>query len=105
MIRTSFITKKIKKTLKASSGFINSNLYKVANQKYIRSLTNQYIARKLKKRFFRRRWIKFINSTLKNRGQKYSLFIFSLKKQNIIINRKILYLLKIYDLYGSTYNI
>ena len=105
MIRSVSNTGKVKRKLKSYSGFLNSNLYRTANQKYIRSLTNQYIARKVKKRFFRKRWIKFINLILKEKGQRYSLFIFSLKKQKILLNRKILYLLIIYDLYGNRFNI
>lgn len=99
MIRSKSHTTKVKKILKNSSGFVNSALYKESKQKYIRSLVNQFIARKIKKRFFRKRWIKTISSSLKVIGYKYSLFISSLKKQKIILNRKILYLLLIYDLY------
>lgn len=103
MIRVKSNTGKIKRKLRSYSGFLSSNLYRISNQKYIRSLTNQYVSRKVKKRFFRKRWIKFISSTLKENGQKYSLFIFSLKKQKIILNRKILYLLIIYDLYSKLF--
>ncbi len=101
MIRISSRAYKVKKILKRSSGFVNSNLYKEVKQKYIRSLVNQFLARKVKKRFFRRRWINFINSKLKITGNKYSLFISSLKKQKIILNRKILYLILIFDLYNT----
>lgn len=101
MIRVKSRTYKVKKILKHSSGFVNSNLYKEAKQKYTKSLVNQFLARKMKKRFFRKRWIKFINSMLKTIGYKYSLFISSLKKQKIILNRKILYLILIFDLYNS----
>ncbi len=89
---------KVRKILKSSSGFLNSNLYKEAKQKYIKSLSNQYIARKIKKRFFRKRWIKQISTALKAISCKYSLFISSLKKQKITLNRKILYLIFLYDL-------
>ncbi len=88
---------KRKKILNLSKGFNNSKLYKQVHQRYIKSLNNKYISRKLKKRYFRRFWILKINNFLKSIGLKYSLFISSLKKQKIALNRKILLNLILFD--------
>lgn len=90
--------KRIKKILKNSKGYHKSNLYKISKQKFTKSLSNQFISRKLKKRVFRSKWIKFLNLFLKNINTRYSLFISSLKKQSIALNRKILYFILIKDI-------
>jgi large subunit ribosomal protein L20 len=76
----------------------NSNIYKIAKQKFFKKLTNQFISRRLNKRKFRSKWIKFINDNLRNLGLKYSLFISSLKRQKIMLNRRIIYLILLKDL-------
>ena len=52
--------KKHKKVLKLAKGFIGSRskLYRPANTFVMKALKNAYIGRKLKKRDFRRLWIK-----------------------------------------------
>jgi len=86
-----------KKILKFAKGFNNSKLYKQIHQRYFKSLNNIFISRKLKKRYFRKMWILKINNFLKSMGLKYSLFISSLKKQKIALDRKILLNLIIFD--------
>ncbi len=98
MIRNKIKKSKHKKLINKSKGFNKSNLFRLSNQKYIRKLTNQYISRKLKKRIFRTKWIKFINIQLKTINLKYSLFISSLKRQSILLNRKMLYFILLNDL-------
>jgi len=88
--------KKIFREVKNSN---NSNIYKIAKQKFFKKLNNQFISRKLNKRNFRSKWIKFINNHLKFFGLKYNLFISSLKRQKILLNRRILYLILIKDLF------
>lgn len=88
---------KRKKILLFAKGFNNSKLYKQTYSRYIKSLKNKYISRRLKKRYFRRFWILKINNFLKSLGLKYSLFISSLKRQKIALDRKILFNLIIFD--------
>jgi len=78
-----------KKIIKANKGFrgSNSTLFKTAKQKNIKALTYSYSGRKTKKQFFRKLWIKKINSQTKT---KYNKFIEELKENKILINRKIL---------------
>lgn len=88
-----FITKKHhKKIIKFTSGFYNSQsrLFKTANQEYMRSLRYSYIDRKNKKNDMRKLWIKQINITAKLRETTYSTVINKLKKNKIILNKKIL---------------
>jgi len=92
------MVKRNKKILIKSKGFKKSNLYKLAKQKYIKKLLNQYKSRKLKKRKYRSRWIFLLNNFLKNLNLRYSLFISSLKKQKIALNRKISYLIIVNDI-------
>lgn len=86
-------TNKRKNILNLISGFRNSNLFKQGQSKYKKAFVYKYISRRIKKRFFRSFWIKKINSILKLWKLTYSNFIMSLKKQNILINRQMLYLL------------
>jgi len=90
-----------KRILKLSKGLRYSNLFKQSYQKYKKSLFNKFVSRRLKKRFFRCLWITKINSFMKGLNLKYSLFIHSLKKQNIGLNRKILYSLLLLDVFSS----
>ncbi|HAK89471.1 MAG: 50S ribosomal protein L20 [Nitrospirae bacterium GWC2_46_6] len=65
-------------------------VYKVAAQIVDKGLLAAYKDRKLKKREFRALWIARINAAVRSLGVSYSLFINSLKKANIILNRKAL---------------
>jgi len=90
--------KRRKKILRLSKGFRMSKLFKQSYQKQKKSLFNKFVSRKLKKRFFRCLWITKINSFLKRINLKYSIFIHSLKKQNIGLNRKMIYSLLLLDI-------
>jgi len=78
-------------------GYKKSNLYRIIKQKYYKILQYQYISRKLKKRNFRSKWIKTINFILKENYLKYNLFIHSIKKQKIVLDRKIIYYFIVID--------
>lgn len=85
--------KKHKKILKYNKSFIGSNskLFKIGNQKNIKSLSYSYINRKIKKRNFKKLWNKKINNITKNTSLKnYNTLTYNLKINNILINRKTL---------------
>ena len=86
---------RLAKSYKGSS----SKLWRSAKQKVDRALTNAYVTRRLKKRGYRRLWIKRISAVLQNIHPrvKYSEFIHYLKIQDIQLNRKILSQLAVYD--------
>jgi large subunit ribosomal protein L20 len=81
-----------KKILKLATGYFGSRhrLFRVAKESVHRALAYSYRDRRVRKRFFRRLWIMRINAFARLQGSTYSKFISKLRKDNCIINRKIL---------------
>nr|YP_010337662.1 ribosomal protein L20 [Sahlingia subintegra]UNJ17247.1 ribosomal protein L20 [Sahlingia subintegra] len=96
--------KRRKKILSLAKGFkgTHSKLFRVANQQVMKALRYSYVGRKNRKRQFRSLWITRINAACRNNDTNYSLFINSLKKSNIALNRKMLAQLAILD--HTTFN-
>jgi len=88
-----------KKILNFAKGFSgkHSRLFRVANQKVFHALMYSYRGRKERKRFFRRLWITRIGIATKLYGISYSQFINRLKTEKILLNRKMLSHLAIFD--------
>ena len=84
--------KKHQKVLKATKGHYGarSRLYKTAKQSNIKSLQYAFRDRKNRKRGFRSLWISRINAAVRDFGLTYSVFLNRLKKNNILLNRKVL---------------
>lgn len=84
--------KRHKKFLSLTKGYRwgRSNLYRLAKNASTKAGQHAYVGRKRKKRDFRRLWITRISIALRNRGLKYSDFMFKLSEKAIFINRKIL---------------
>ncbi len=66
------------------------NVWTVAKNHIEKGLQHAYVGRKLKKRSFRSLWITRINAAARENGTTYSKLINDLKKNNIMINRKVL---------------
>ena len=66
----------------------------------MRSLAYAYRDRKQKKREFRKLWISRINAACKANDYKYSLLISGLNKANVLVNRKVLAEIAIFDKEG-----
>jgi large subunit ribosomal protein L20 len=81
-----------KKILKAAKGYRlgKSRLYKTAKDQVEKGWLYAYRDRRAKKRTFRRLWIARINAACRLSGISYSVFINSLKKAKIDLNRKVL---------------
>lgn len=81
-----------KKVIKQAKGMQHNRRrsIKLARQGVIRSLQYAYRDRRNKKRDFRQLWITRINAAVREHGLSYSVFMNSLKKNNIKIDRKIL---------------
>ncbi|MCD4693205.1 MAG: 50S ribosomal protein L20 [Calditrichales bacterium] len=81
-----------KKILKAAKGYRlgKSRLYTAAKDQVEKGWTYAYRDRRAKKRTFRRLWIARINAACRLSGISYSVFINSLKKAKIDLNRKVL---------------
>ena len=87
------------RVLKLAQGFhsARSRLFAYAKEVLMKSWVYAYAHRKRKKRDFRRLWIARINAAARANGTTYSRLMYSLKKANIGLDRKILSDLAIVD--------
>jgi len=81
--------KRIFKAVKGHRGSAGRN-YRLAKEAAVRAAVNARVGRRLRKRDFSGLWIIRLSAACRQRGLKYSLFINSLKKANITLNRKML---------------
>ena len=90
---------KHKKVLSATKGHYGarSRLFRTAKQSNIKSLQYAFRDRKNRKRAFRSLWISRINAASRAIGVTYSKLINGMTANNIIIDRKILSDIAIYD--------
>lgn len=88
-----------KKVLKKAKGYYGarSRVYRVAKQAVIKAGQYAYRDRKQKKRQFRSLWIIRINAAAHEYGLSYSKLMNGLKKSNIVIDRRVLSDLAIYN--------
>lgn len=91
--------KRRKKIFNITKGFkgSHSKLFRTANQQAMKALRYAYCDRGRKKRDFRRLWINRLNAGVRQYGLSYSKFIYKLKNNNIILNRKVLSQILIFD--------
>ena len=84
--------KKRAKILKAAKGYYGSKskLYRIARQAVMKSGNYAFVARRAKKRDFRKLWNARINAGARENGLTYSTLIHGLKVANIDLNRKVL---------------
>jgi len=83
---------KHKKILKLAKGYVGarSKLFRSAKEAVAHAGAYAFAGRKARKRDFRKLWIVQINAFLKEKNISYNKFINNLKKQNILLDRKIL---------------
>ena len=88
-----------KKVLKLAKGFRGAmgRLYRIADQAVTHALSYNYRDRRQRKRQFRGLWIARLNAAVRACGISYSKFINLLKKKNILLDRKILADIAVYD--------
>ena len=81
-----------KRVLKAVKGHRGAagRLYRLAKEATVRAAVNARIGRKRRKRDFRGLWIIRLSAACRQRGIRYSEFIFGCKKAGIALNRKML---------------
>lgn len=99
-VKRGVITKRRhKRLLKQTKGFWGQrgNIFKRAKETLMRAMRFAYIGRKQKKRNFRGLFITRINAACKINDMSYSVFMHSLKKMNIVINRKMLSQIAVFD--------
>jgi len=97
--RGTLVRKRHKKILEAASGYFGGkkNLFKTANEQFMKSGNYAYRDRRNKKREFRRLWITRISAACRLNGTSYNRFIEGLTKGGIAIDRKVLSELAISD--------
>jgi len=90
---------KHKKVLNSTKGHYGarSRLYRTAKQSSIKSMQYAFRDRKNRKRTFRALWISRINASSRDLGISYSKLINGLASHNVILNRKILSEIAIFD--------
>ena len=88
-----------KRLLKQTKGFWGQrgNVFKRAKETLMRAMAFAYKGRKLKKRDFRALFIVRISAACKSHGVSYSKFIHNLKQANILLNRKMLSQIAIFE--------
>jgi len=91
--------KRRNKILELNRGFrgSHSTLFRTAQQRTLKALTTAYTDRRKKKRTYRRLWIRRINAAVRTSGTTYSKFIHEMKKDQILLNRKVLSQLVLLD--------
>ncbi len=99
-VKRGTVTKKRhKKLLKQAKGFWGQrkNIFKRAKETVLRAMAYAYKGRKLKKRDMRSLFITRISAACKQRGTSYNKLIHGLKLANILLNRKMLSQLAIFE--------
>ncbi|MBS6475523.1 MAG: 50S ribosomal protein L20 [Clostridiales bacterium] len=88
-----------KKVLKLAKGYYGakSKQFRVANEAVMKSQAYAFVGRKQKKRDFRALWIARINAAARINGISYSKLIHGLKNAGVMVNRKMLSELAIYN--------
>jgi large subunit ribosomal protein L20 len=80
------------RVLKKAKGYRGgrSKLYRTAKETLLRAGAAAYRDRRVRKREFRKLWIIRINAACRERGIRYSEFIYALKQAEIELDRKML---------------
>ena len=99
-VKRGTVTKKRhKRLLKQTKGFwgLRKNVFCRAKETLLRAMAYAFKGRKLKKRDMRSLFITRISAAAKQHETSYSLFMHGLKEANILLNRKMLSQLAIYE--------
>ena len=91
-----------KKVLKQAKGYRGrrKNVFRVAKQAVIRAGQMAYRDRRQRKRQFRALWIARINAAARECGLSYSRFMDGLNKAGVILDRKVLADIAVFDKAG-----
>jgi len=99
-VKRGTVTKKRhKRLLKQTKGYYGQrkNIFCRAKETLMRALAYAFHGRKLKKRNMRKLFIVRINAAARTFGYSYSVFIANLKKSNIVLNRKMLAQIAVFE--------
>ena len=93
--------KRVMKDVRGYRGATGRN-YRLAKEARVTAQVNARIGRKQKKRQYRGLWISRLSAACTQRGVRYSQFIDGIKKAGIVLNRKMLSEIAIFDPSGFT---
>ena len=81
-----------KKLIRQTKGYYGTrhNLFRRANQAWMKAQWYAYRDRRRRRRDLRRLWIIRINAAARENGLSYSRFIHGLKQADVVLDRKIL---------------
>lgn len=99
-VKRGTVTKKRhKKLLKQTKGFWGQrkNVFKRAKETLLRAMAFAFVGRKHRKRDMRSLFIMRIKAAAERSGAKYNTFMHGLKESGILLNRKMLSQLAVYD--------
>lgn len=99
-VKRGTVTKKRhKRLLSYTKGFWGqrSNVFRRAKETLLRAWAKAFIGRKLKKRSMRALFITRIRAAAHKEGMAYNAFMYGMKKQGILLNRKMLSQLAIFE--------
>lgn len=99
-VKRGTVTKKRhKKLFKQTKGFWGQrkNVFRRAKETLLRAMAYAFVGRKRNKRDMRSLFIMRIKAASEANGTKYNLLIHGLKKANVMLNRKMLSQIAIYD--------
>lgn len=88
-----------KKVIARAKGFRGrrNNVFRIANEAVMRAGQYAYRDRRNKKRDFRSLWITRINAAVREHGLSYSVFMNGLRKAAIVVDRKVLADIAVFD--------
>lgn len=91
-----------KKIVALAKGFRlrRNNVFRIAKQAVMRAGQYAYRDRRDKKHVFRRLWIARINAATRSNGLTYSRFMNGLKKAGVMLDRKVLADMAVFDKAG-----
>jgi len=92
-VKTGTVTRRRHKTMLGyTKGYYGTRhkLFRRANEAWMKAMTYAYRDRRNRKRELRKLWIIRINAAARLNGMSYSRLVDSLKKANIVIDRKML---------------
>ena len=92
------------RVLERASGFrgAHSRLFRPTKQQVMKALVASKRDRDKRKRDFRKLWITRINAAVRKQGMSYSRFIHQLYQSKILLNRKMIAQIAVFDETGFT---
>ena len=81
-----------KKFFNQAKGFRlgRKNLYKQVRLALVKQGQHAYVSRRLKKRDFRKLWIERLSAVIREKGNRYSVFVNLMNTKDIKLDRKVL---------------